>query len=253
MIIGLLAVNPFHAQSTSARQHEQTIRYSPAPAAFLQVQPTSNPEQDSTKSRQPQTLLDRLVDAVVAQWPIVAIGIATLFIIGWQAREMRRATEAMLVSVEAVKRQTNVLVNSERAWVEGSIVPKLQIGVLRWGLEIRNDGKTPARLVSCRLNYDRVDPNGTWSMETLKGSQHRRLELFLGTEKSLEIHEFDIKRLFSDLTDHENVLTGIIFLTVHYNNVVGADKDRECTTIHGYKYDILTGNLERIPIFTNYT
>jgi hypothetical protein len=184
---------------------------------------------------------------------LVLVGFAGIVAAFGTLRILERQTDAAKDTAQAALLSAEAVIKSERAWVDAGIVPNVQVGVLRYGLEIRNHGKTPAQLVSYQLNYDRVDPNGTWSLETLKGFQHRRLEFFLGTEKPFESNEFDIKRLFSDLLDHKDVLVGIIFLTVHYNNVVGMEKNRECSTVHGYKYDILTGNLERIPIFTKYT
>jgi hypothetical protein len=71
------------------------------------------------------------------EWALVIVGILTMFVIGWQAVETRRAAQASKQSIGVMERQTkatedaakaaqasaDAMINSERAWVIVELVP----------------------------------------------------------------------------------------------------------------------------------
>ncbi len=84
----------------------------------------------------------------ITTWAIIATG----FAIAWQSNETHKAARAAEEAAKVVLKQTDYMANSERAWLTISAVNKdsqeLQPNdppLFFW--EIRNVGKTPARLV----------------------------------------------------------------------------------------------------------
>jgi len=66
-------------------------------------QPRSAPDRDSPERKPLDTLYQRLLDALVATWPLVIVGIL--------------GTWAALKTLSAIKKQADIMVDSERAWL----------------------------------------------------------------------------------------------------------------------------------------
>jgi hypothetical protein len=173
----------------------------------------------------------------------------TLIPVKRQGKDIKTTAEAALLNAKAV-------VNAERAWIDAELIQKISIGVTRYELQITNQGKTPARLSGYEINYGRTGEDGTWSMGTLKGKFSKRIEIFLGSERSTTLPDFDIGKMFAELTDsYPEAMTGFIFFTINYADVVGSESDQVGgrKTFFGYKFNILLGSLERQPMLTQYT
>ena len=197
-------------------------------------------------------------DVTWSTWGLFGVGLGgtvaaiwTLFIVKRQGKDIKTTAEAALLNAKAI-------INAERAWIDAELIKKISMGVTQYDLVITNHGKTPARLCGYGINYGRPSEDGTWSLETLKGKFSKRIEIFLGSERSTTLPDFDIGEMFANLPDSSlrpQVVAGFVFFTISYADVVVIESEqiggRE--TFFGYQYNVLLGSLERQPIFTRYT
>jgi hypothetical protein len=79
---------------------------------------------------------------------LVIVGIVTFIVIGWQSWETHRAADAAAKSVEAINRQSAVIIESQRphiaAKVHGNPVKTFVSDIPRMEMELQNVGATPA-------------------------------------------------------------------------------------------------------------
>ena len=125
------------------------------------------------------------------EWALVAVGIVTFIVIGWQAVETRRAAQASKQSIRVLERQTKAtedaakaaqasaeaMISSERAWVIAELIPICrQLGnlwyrpsadgwavlsdaeilngeYLKHKLKFTNLGRTPAHILGFQIGY----------------------------------------------------------------------------------------------------
>jgi hypothetical protein len=198
------------------------------------------------------------------EWWLCILGVPTLWFVGWQARETRKAAQASEVAVAVALKQAEHMVNSERAWVMAEL--KFEQGTsLSWGsgdnafadqttatviLSIRNSGSTPAWVYEQFVHLE-VSPRVLASLEKYESPNFP----FIGEGKTshvnYEIHPLTQgddpigwKAWVSDvgIPTPENGLHVYIYGVVRYRDAFNTKRE----TYFGYS---VKGNnrLERIP------
>jgi hypothetical protein len=99
-------------------------------------------------------LCQHLLDALVANWPLVVIGVPgiwigvrTLKIIQKQTKAAVEAADAASFAALAAKVNADAIINSERAWVFAKMKKQAK---LSFTLEFTNHGKTPAEVIDIK-------------------------------------------------------------------------------------------------------
>jgi hypothetical protein len=98
------------------------------------------------------------------EWWLVFAALATLAIVCRQTIETKRAVQVGRDSADAARRSADALVNIERAWIFEEIRFPNELPLLRHGeaivtmvvFELRNRGRTPARIRDIRLRFHTV-------------------------------------------------------------------------------------------------
>jgi len=187
-------------------------------------------------------------DTTWATWALVVVGfcgtlaaLATLLTIRGQNK--------------AIKASSDALVNSERAWIDGTF--GWSNLVKRLVLNITNHGKTPAHLHGYEIGIGwfakKGEQRGPRDLHLHK-FEVENLDILLGSgEKKEGIHLLDPIRDFADdaLSGKENVL---IYVKVKYwDTVTVGDKSRAPReTSFVYTYNLLTTAMQRLPQYTEY-
>ena len=181
LIIVLMAAFPFHTQNNPSFGHQRQAKESIYPTAALYIQVATAPQQDGSQNKQDESLCERLLDALVSQWPLVLLGIATLFVVGYQAREMARATQAMHDSTKEVKRQADIM---ERQ--TGAI--EKQAGLMERQASAGEKAATAAFLnAQTMINSERARLALEFvPMSAIFGGQWQRIESYGGVSMSKE-------------------------------------------------------------------
>jgi hypothetical protein len=248
-------------QQPSDRKDEATTQPPTKPVIIVPENQTSSGKQGNNSAKaemQQRREKPPWWDVTWSTWGLFGVGLGgtiaaiwTLVVVKRQGKDTKTTAEAALLNAKAI-------INAERAWIDAELIKKISMDVTQYDLEITNHGKTPARLCSYEINYGRPSEDGTWSLEALNGKFCKRIEIFLGSERSTTLPDFDIGKMFANLPDSSlrpQVVAGFIFFTISYADVVAIESEqiggRE--TFFGYQYNVSLGSLERQPIFTRYT
>jgi hypothetical protein len=205
------------------------------------------------------------------EWVLAIVGAITCVFLGWQAWETRRAAEATQASAETIQRQVNlmerqtkatetaanaaeksseILINSERAWIDGELVRET-FPAVRYRLKIVNHGKTPARMLSFEINCGCLSEGTEFSPRSLGMRQAGKLHFLLGTDKSRlldEVEPLNMHVVFGGCLD-----AGAYCVTVRYADVVaGGEKSQDRETSFVYYCRFLLDSLERLSEYDEY-
>jgi len=148
-VLFYLAVSLFAQPNKRPAQDQQSAakKTQPAPASPDNPKPaTDTKEADSSPPHWYAS----------SEWWLVVIAAFTALAITYQAREMKRATEAMKESNRAAMLSAQTLVNSERPWLsvkfEGGNTPPRGFSYVQ--ISLVNSGKSAARVLSCTFEED---------------------------------------------------------------------------------------------------
>ncbi|HEY4837082.1 MAG TPA: hypothetical protein VIH72_00655 [Candidatus Acidoferrales bacterium] len=214
--------------------------------------------------------LPNLYLAIAGVWGIV-IAIGTLYILGQQAQSMRyqtthlknaadqagEAAKAAKDNAEAALLSAKAVINSERAWIDGQIIPETKLDVTRYRLTIINHGRTPAHLFNYKVSHGRMKIDGAeFSPERLPASQTRNLYILIPAGGVHPLEPLDIKKMLANDSGELGAdLTGHIYVKIEYADLV-SDRDKPPVvheTSFVYEYNFLLETLERISWYNNYT
>ena len=150
-------------QESTSKDHHQTANQFPAPIIESVAQPNPTPQQNGSQKESDDPLCIRLWNALISNWPLVAIGIPGIWL---TVRTLR-----------AIEKQADAMINSERAWIVAELVPMCaQFGNLwhrragsGWAtmsaeetfrgdhlkhkMRFTNMGRTPAHILSFKIDY----------------------------------------------------------------------------------------------------
>jgi hypothetical protein len=224
------------------------------------------------------------------EWSLVIVGILTMFFIGWQALETRRAAEASKQSIGVMERQTkaaedaahaakvsaDALIASERAWVMGELSPRVRkVGqwwyrednvaiteeevlagkYLSYRLMIVNMGRTPAQIFSYEMRSGSLQVGTEFSVDKLSTMTVHNVNFFLGSDKPQTLREFTIDDVFEKSDGTTNgTETGAIFVRIRYADVVSQGRAQDIReTSFMYYYRAVAYSLDRISAENRYT
>jgi hypothetical protein len=202
------------------------------------------------------------------EWALVIVGILTMFVIGWQAVETRRAAQASKQSIGIMERQTKAaedaanaakssadsIIASERAWVMVDLEKVPGTGAVLEGTSTdgsryiaacvrcicSNQGKTPARISEKRIRVLVTTPN-----EPLAVDPNLEMEIFDSTPHYLQSGQRsteDWANTFKGELSGGNMI--VIYGCIKYRHMFS---DHEVQTTFGYrvtedwKFERLTG------------
>ncbi|HLW83506.1 MAG TPA: hypothetical protein VKS20_15820 [Candidatus Acidoferrales bacterium] len=177
------------------------------------------------------------------EWALVAVGIVTAAVIGWQSWETRRAA--------------NGLVASERAWIEGEITEQSTIGVKRYTLTVRNKGKTPAHIFRYRVWHGPTRDNAKLSKRSFK-TFYEDVSVFVGGNEIRKLRDdFDMDAIFSQeasqIANAEGIPQGAFCVSITYGIVIKGRKRRKHCTSFAYRYDLTFSTIRRDSDYDEYT
>lgn len=157
--VALAVSSPARQQQNASQNHQEGGKQTTRPTAEPTIGPsvgtpsselTRATEKDVSQSDHGDVLRKRFVDALIASWPLVVIGIPGIL--------------AALRTLNAIKRQTEILIDSERAWIladPGIINDDFEpdasrVEFFELAPPLKNYGKTPARIVEFAINACQV-------------------------------------------------------------------------------------------------
>ncbi|MGD0099035.1 MAG: hypothetical protein ABSC60_01665 [Acidobacteriota bacterium] len=172
ILLALPVQQPNGRQENAPEKHEKAGKQSPepstksigtaAPSPITQVSIT--PQKASSDNQKHNSLLEQLFEALVANWPLVVIGLLgtwaalrTLKAIQVQARIMKKQTKAAEDAAKAAKENTEFLINSERGWMVASNPSIGNRGNLIYSCRVKNIGKTPCKIVEMGAQFRKID------------------------------------------------------------------------------------------------
>jgi hypothetical protein len=131
-------------QEKKTHDHEEAAHYSAqywkVPVLSLVGYIETQEEQGSSDGVQPESLRERMIDALIASWPLVFIGILGVF--------------AALLTLWTIKRQTDLQEVAMRQWVDTA----------NWSTNYRVDPASSYH--ELEINFDIVNPTG-WPLTLL--------------------------------------------------------------------------------------
>lgn len=180
----------------------------------------------------------------------IIVAICTLSKIGDQAQKTAEAAKATRDSVEAIKKQSEIMVNAERAWIDGAFVKHENVGVVRYLFAVTNHGKTPARMLGYDVYHGPLDEGADFSNETLSNHFFKEAHLLVGGGETKKITEnFNMDDIFAN----PNVqMRGAFRVIIRYRDIVGADPQPHETMLH-YIYNLLLSHLTPVYEHDKYT
>jgi hypothetical protein len=175
-----------------------------------------------------------------------------------QVSEMRKTgeqtdkliQEATVQSI-AAKRSADALINSERAWVDGEIVPTEDIPNpsdypdMAYELRITNQGRTPAQILSWELELKtyRQETKGAHPENLRDEKTTRNLYMLLSSE-GVHITEERI-----GIGDYTKDVYATFKVTIYYLDLVTGSIRPHTTS---FVYQAQNGHLERVSIYNEY-
>jgi hypothetical protein len=154
MKLALIAVVFCFAVSLFAQPNKSPSKSKQSP---IQTQPALAQQDNPKSAGESKTANDGSSGWYTSpEWWIALLTALTCGAITYQAREMKRATEAMKESNKAAMLSAQTLVNSERPWLsvkfEGGSAPPKAYDYVQ--ILIVNSGKSAARVISCTFEED---------------------------------------------------------------------------------------------------
>jgi hypothetical protein len=244
-------------QKTKPEEHQEKTKQSPTPAIISPAvatqigQPTTAPEYDSAQNQPLESIWNRLLDALISNWPLVAIGIPGIW--------------AALRTLGAIQRQADAMVNSERAWLVAELIPicnkfgnqwhrpagngwvplsedEILSGYhLRHSLKITNLGRTGASIdeVTLRNEFLEEDRSNLYAIDrgmmTVIGYDYT-----IGGGESSHILQADVNEWKSELIRNvgDSKKHVLLYGLVSYFHVFDSDDRQECWFRYVYNPDI---------------
>jgi hypothetical protein len=137
-IVALLALSlgaTSYQNQPDSQQHEHYVHKPPAPAPAPGGNPAASPTQQAANNK----LCKRLVDALVVNWPLIAVGIGGI----WVALRALKPSEN---AADAAKLNAQAVIDSERPWIVVKVWPSEKQG--QFFFEATNTGRTVAIIIS---------------------------------------------------------------------------------------------------------
>jgi hypothetical protein len=166
------------------------------------------------------------------------------------------ASWAALKTLKTIQKQTILLINSERAWVDGEFIKRTNLGVTRYVLKITNHGKTPAEIFSYEIRSGFLNVGTEFSPTNLSNVSIQNLHVFLGSDKGEELKEFNLDEMFADEGDTTNgTQAGAICVKIRYADVVTQVRPSQDVRETSFVYYCrpLLSSLDRISIENRYS
>jgi len=195
--------NPQSVSKKTERQGKQSS--TPSTANSVVVYQTSEPLSgtEQSDSGEAANLSKRLFDALVANWPLVIVGIGGVF--------------AALKTLRAIQRQIEIQISGERAWVlvDPGIIPDdfepnpNRVAFLEVRPIIKNYGKTPAQITRVGISEEKVPAAGALQPEP-KYKYEQSVDIVLPPDQPIQP-----LRIMIAQTDFIDVRQGDPVLYVH--------------------------------------
>jgi hypothetical protein len=192
----------------------------------------------------------------------VLAALATLDIISRQARSMRYQTTHLKNAAESARDSAKALIASERAWIDGEVAKRDIVGVMRYSLNVMNQGKTPAQIINYDIWHGLLEKNTEFSKDKLGTHFTASDGLLLASNGTRTLmKDFDMDDFFTlDSGDHPTPTTqdgiqyGAFCVTIRYEDVVTEGQQRRLhQTSFVYLYSLLFSTIERIAQYNEYT
>jgi len=188
--------------------------------------------------------------ATVAAIVATIAAFRTLRVLIEQTKDTKHAVEVARLNAEA-------LINSERAWIEislGSPVPDREAeaqGVdttYMWSIQIKNHGRTVARVESFRVASDSV--SGKLNLEALNHRTENHNTL-LGVGESNFVTNIDLDNIPDWESVNNRIKTALFHIVVKYRDVVDSSAEHETSAL--YVYNQNQEELERVSTYNRYS
>jgi hypothetical protein len=205
------------------------------------------------------TLYQRLFDALIANWPLVAMGIPSIWYAKRTLDDIREQTKAAVTAANAAKNSADALIASERAWVMVDLEKVPGVGLVKGyssyegrNVSVRvkciciNQGKTPARIRNKQICLLLTTPN-----EPLPINPNLAIELFDSTPETLQSGQHSTRDW--TLTCKGDTGMGnmvVVYGVVKYRHIFS---DTEVRTTFGYRVteDERLERLSDYPAYNN--
>lgn len=186
---------------------------------------------------------------------LVVAGFITAAVIFWQSWETRKSAEAAKIAADAALLNAQAVINSERAWIDGEIIHREQVGIHCYALNISNHGKTPAKLLSYEVRWGNLSEGVPFSSQSLDKSRIEKLNRLIGSNGPYRVGDwFRVDKMFEDLPLVAAMDTKVICATIWYEDVIASQGKREShKTSFVYYCRPLLDSLERQSTYDDYS
>jgi len=191
-----------------------------------------------------------------AEWWLVGVGFAqtialigTLWAVWYQAKKTAVAAMATEKAANAAWLNAQAVLDSERAWVEASIVRDKQI----YFLKIANQGKTPAYIEGYDIHRGPFKEGNKFTPEGLDDSYTVNLAVLLGSGNEYEPrHPFDMTEYFQGSQGKQ-----AFCIKVRYRDVLNrpspSDSTHESLVVYTFIFTSGILPMNRISELSKYT
>jgi len=210
--------------------------------------PSSATKQDATKNETPHWYTS-------PEWILAIVGSFTFVVIGWQAWETRRSADAASEAAKAALLNAQAVINSERAWIDGEIIHRQQVGINCSALNVSNHGKTPAKLLAYEIRWGYLPEGVPFSSQPLDRKTTETVNRLIGSNDPYRVGDwFRIDKMFEESPCTSDMDTGVLCITISYEDVIANQGKRELhkTTFVYYRRPLLD-SLERQSEYDDYS
>lgn len=185
-------------------------------------------------------------------WLVIAAGL-TLLVILVQVRDTKRSANAAQASAELARANTEILINSERAWVHAELTRSNVVNNL-WILSLTNYGKTPAEIVSRKIDSyclasDDLSDGGWFKSNTAT------LYKLLVVDSPDTSYNFDVEKEHWTKewmqANKKNSGSLVMDFLIVYRDILDRQRDRRTRVV--YRYDAMLRSFDLLPNYTEHS
>jgi len=213
-------------------------------------------------------------DVALATWALVVVGLGGTAAAIWTLLMIRRQTTAIERQVHemqntslqtdrlieeatkqsiAAKKSADVIINSERAWVDGEL-SRESLELTDYSLKIANLGRTPAQILGWQVGMDCLLHGTEFKPEAMSSMLKKNLHVLLEVGKVDVLANFDIANYFSDWPEvMAGNKEGMFRVTITYFDTVSGQTRQPRETSFVYRYSVPDAALERLAWYNLYT
>lgn len=108
IIFWALLVAPYSQQSNSTQKHQQKAYRAPYSALLLVGQETPAAQKNGSENKEPDSLSNRFVNALIANWPLVVIAIPSIWFGFRTLKDIKTQTAATETAANAAKKSADL-------------------------------------------------------------------------------------------------------------------------------------------------